>query len=101
MSVQSSLCDSTTCNFGSIPATLVSFDMFVNVEFDDEFCKIFSKNPINPECSPCFVNFAKLLYALLKAFDLISQEVDIRYNYTRVFIEHCYQNFIKSLKQCP
>ncbi len=99
MDVEKISCDSTTCNFGYIPSNVISFEIFTNLEFDAKFCKIFSLNLLNPTCYVCYINFAKLLYALLKMYD-DDQEVDIHYCYTHVFIMHGFRNFMNTLKVC-
>lgn len=98
--LQLSGAETTTCKYDSIPINLVNVDIFRNFEFEEKFVNVFNTNELNPSCKMCYINFCKLLFCLLVHYDG-ADEVNILYNYTKVFIQHCYRDIMHTIKYCP
>ncbi len=100
MAANRRFCESTSCGWETIPPNLMNFKVFSDEQFESEFVGVFSVNPLNPACKSCYSNFCKLAFALFRRWDY-DDNVDIKYSYTKVFIERAYTGCIQALKNCP
>lgn len=97
--LKSSVVNSTTCSYDTIPFDMINCEVFNDEQRAEEFIRVFN-TPINKSCENCYINFCKLLFCVLLQFDS-NDDVNLQYNYTKVFIEQCFRDFMQTIKCCP
>lgn len=93
--------DSTTLNFGDIPKDCIDFSVFDNEEFDATFCKIFRANPDKKQCNTCYLNYAKLVYAIAHKYRINRDNIlDVTLEAMQWNIKESYRTIKDSFRNC-